>query len=416
MSIENKVNQVISDYPFIKKSVKRLYQLFFYAISSKNKKEGKIQRVSPNDEYEYFFGYYDTSPWDSTNRYMLSLKVKDTTKDTAPNEKADIILIDTKNNNEATTIASTDTWNVQQGAMLQWLGPDFDEEIIYNDFRNGEYCSVILNIRTKEERVIDKPIYSVAKDGENALTLDFSRLHRLREGYGYSNKEETTKSEKIPDTPAIWKVDLVNNMSHQLLNYTDFYQFETSESMHNGEHKVNHIMVNPSGTRFMVLHRWFDGTSKHTRLVTANMDGSEMYNLNDHKMTSHCYWKNDKEIIAYANREDSGVGYYVFKDQTTEVTQVLEGLTKDGHPSYSPNRKYVLTDTYPDRSRMASVYIANQNKMETVARVHAPFKYDNEVRCDLHPRWNRDGTKISFDSVFEGKRRLYIVDLKTLDL
>src|SRR5699024_1392506 len=164
--------------------------------------------------------------------------------------KADILLIDTEKNNEVTTIASTSTWNVQQGAMLQWLGPDFNEKIIYNDFRDGQYCSVILNIRTKKERIIEKPIYSLTEDGKYALTLDFSRLHRLREGYGYSNKEETTKNEKIPNAPAIWKVDIENNKSTPILSYSDFYNFETADSMHDAEQKVNHIMINPSGTRF----------------------------------------------------------------------------------------------------------------------------------------------------------------------
>lgn len=416
MSIEKKVNQFLSDYPFVKKGVKRLYQSFFYAISPKNKKEGNINRVSPNDDYEYFFGYYDKSPWDEANRYMLCLKVDDTSKSPAPEGKADILLIDTEKNNEVTKLASTNTWNVQQGAMLQWLGPDFNEEIIYNDFRNGQYCSVILNIKTKAERIIDKPVYSVSNDGKYALTLDFSRLHRLREGYGYSNIEEITKDEKIPNSTAIWRVDLVNNEITPILSYLDFYNFETSESMESAEHKVNHIMINPSGTRFMVLHRWFDGSSKHTRLVTADMEGHHLYNLNDHKMTSHCFWKNDTEIIAYANRIETGTGYYLFSDLTSKVSQVLEGLANDGHPSYSPNGKYILTDTYPDRTRMASIYVANQKDIYTVAKVFAPFKYDNEVRCDLHPRWNRDGTKISFDSVFEGKRRLYTIELKSQNL
>src|SRR5690625_4891743 len=145
MTIEKKMNQFLSNYPFIKKGVKRVYQSFFYAISPKIKKEGNIKRVSPNDEYEYFFGYYDKSPWDVTNRFMLCLKVKDTSKSSSPKEKADILLIDTENNNEVTKIATTNTWNVQQGCMLQWLGPDFSEEIIYNDCLNGEYCAVILN-------------------------------------------------------------------------------------------------------------------------------------------------------------------------------------------------------------------------------------------------------------------------------
>ena len=179
MAIEQKINEVLNKIPAIKKIVKRIYQVLMYAISSKTKYEGDIIRINPQDDYEYFFGYYDKSPWDFYDRYMLCLRVKDTTKSVAPKDSADIILIDTQNNNTYEIIAKTSTWNVQQGCMLQWLGPDFSEKIIFNDFRYGKYCSIILNIKSREETVIEMPVYSVSNDGKFALTLDFSRLHRL---------------------------------------------------------------------------------------------------------------------------------------------------------------------------------------------------------------------------------------------
>ncbi|MBR1793581.1 MAG: hypothetical protein IJ764_08100, partial [Bacteroidales bacterium] len=46
-----------------------------------------------------------------------------------------------------------------------------------------------------------------------------------------------------------------------------------------------------------------------------------------------------------------------------------------------------------------------------IARVFAPFRYDNDTRCDLHPRWSRDGQKVCFDACFEGFRGLYYVSL-----
>ena len=149
--------------------------------------------------------------------------------------------------------------------------------------------------------MLEKPVYSVASDGSFALTLDFARLHRLRPGYGYSNVEETTKNEKIPDAPCIWKLDIINNTVDPVLKYADFASFEPRREMAGAEHKVNHIMVSPSGKRFMVLHRWFNGERKYSRLVTVNVDGTEMYNLSDDDMVSHCYWKDDQTIIAFEN-------------------------------------------------------------------------------------------------------------------
>lgn len=416
MSIEQRVNHFLNRTPFVKKIVKRCYQLGMYAVSPKLKSEGDIICVSPDDRMEYFFGYYDKSPWDATGRYMLSMRAKNTCRNAAPSAPADMLLIDTLNRNRVSVLATTRSWNVQQGCMLQWLGPDFGKRIIYNDFRDGEYRSVVLDIETREERVLPMPVYAVSTDGKVALSLDFSRLHRLRKGYGYSNLPDATAGQKLPDTTCIWSMHLETGEVKEVLKYTDFYNFEKRPEMEGAEHKVNHIMISPNGKRFMVFHRWFDGRRKYTRLVTCNTDGTEMYNLSDDDMASHCYWKNDDEIIAFENKRDGGPGYYLMKDKTRNYTRLWAKFNNDGHPSYSPDRSWVVTDSYPNRARVADIKILKDTDADAldcrvIARVFAPFKYDNDTRCDLHPRWSRDGKMICFDGVFEGRRRLYVVSV-----
>ena len=416
MGLEQTINQQLNKYPGIKKGIKRAYQRINYTLGSKKDHEGDVVRISPNDpKHEYFFGYYDKSPEDASGRYVLCLKAEDTWSDVAPTTPAQILLIDTSKSESdperVKQIAVTRTWNVQQGCMMQWLVPDFDHEIIYNDFRGGRYVSVVLDVFSGTERVLAIPVYSVAADGSFALTLDFSRLHRLRPGYGYSNIPEETANQKIPDGTAIWKLDIVSNTVSPVLPYTAFSSFEPRKEMAGAEHKVNHIMLSPSGKRFMVLHRWFDGQRKYTRLVTVNVDGSEMYNLSDDDMVSHCYWKNDEEIIAFENKRGQGAGYYLMKDKSCEYRRLWPHISSDGHPSYSPDGRLVLTDTYPNRKRMAILKVLNEDFNIVIAKVFAPFKYDNDTRCDLHPRWSRDGKRVYFDSVFEGHRGLYLVDV-----
>lgn len=411
MSIEQSINYQLNKFPAIKKVVKRVYQLSMYAISPKIKSEGNIIRVSPDDGAEYFFGYYDKSPWNTSGRYILCMKAKDTWSEVSPLVPVDLLLIDIQNNNSVRKLGESRSWNVQQGCMLQWLGPDFDKQVIYNDFREGHFCSVILDIESGEERVVNYPIYSVSADGITALSLDFTRLHRLRKGYGYANIDEITKDEKLPNTTCIWKVDLRSGRATPLLKYTDFASFEFRNEMEGAEHKVNHIMISPNGKRFMVLHRWLKGHRKYSRLVTCNMDGTEMYNLSDDDMVSHCYWKSDDEILAFENKHGSGPGYYLMKDKTREYKHLWKGLCADGHPSYSPDCSLIVTDSYPDRARIASIKLLSGDVVKIIVRVFAPFRYDNDTRCDLHPRWSRDGKLICFDSVFEGHRGLYVVQI-----
>lgn len=423
MSIEQKINYQLNKYPAVKKVIKRAYQTGMYAISKKIKSEGNITRISPDDpQHEYFFGYYDKSPWDISDRYMLCMKANDTWSDVSPHEKADILLIDTfkpeTDENRVKKIAETRAWNVQQACMLQWLGPDFCSRILYNDYRDGKYVSVILTLETMEEKVIPAAVYSVSSDGKFALTLDFSRLYELRPGYGYYNVPEKTKGVALPDSTAIWKVDLETGEVTDLLKYTDFANFQPRPEMKEtgAVHKVNHIMLSPNGKRFMVLYRWFNGQRKYTRLITCNVDGTDMYVLSDDDMVSHCFWKNNSSILAFENKKKGGPGYYLMKDKTDKYIHCWPQFSNDGHPSYSPDGSLIVTDSYPDRARVASINLMDGNERKrdntTIARVFAPFKYDNDTRCDLHPRWNHAGDKICFDSIFEGHRGLYVVDLK----
>ena len=422
MGIEQKINYQLNKYPGIKKVIKRAYQRTMYTISPKVKCEGNIVRVSPDDaSHEYFFGYYDKSPWDATDRYMLCLRANDTWTDVSPREKADIIIIDTAlpetDPNRVRKIAETNSWNIQQACMAQWLGPDFSSHILFNDCREGRYVAVIKEVESGTERVVGAPVYTVSADGKTALTLDFSRLYNLRPGYGYYNIPEKTKDVPLPDATAVWKINLESGDVHPLLTYKDFATFQPRSEMKEAGsvHKVNHLMLSPNGKRCMVLYRWFVGQRKYTRLVTFDTaDGKNMYVLSDDDMVSHCFWKDDEHILAFENKKDGGPGYYLMKDKTQEYFHCWPELNGDGHPSYSPDGKYIVTDSYPDRARVASLRVMDGTEEKkdvttVVARVFAPFKYDNDTRCDLHPRWNRKGDTICFDSVFEGRRGLYTV-------
>jgi len=89
-------------------------------------------------------------------------------------------------------------------------------------------------------------------------------------------------------------------------------------------------------------------------------------------------------------------------------------LVEDGHASFSPDRRWVLNDTYPDGYDMRTLmlYRWGDGKRIDLARLHSPkSRWWGEIRCDLHPRWNRDGTLVCVDSVHAGERQVYVADV-----
>lgn len=412
MPILNNIAYKLNKFPKIKKCLKTIYQYIGDFFSDKKTTPKSIRRISTENE-EHLFGYYDKCPWNRQEDKMIYLEVYNACKDVAPKKAANIIIKDINSGKEE-VVASTKAWNVQQGCMLQWLGPEFDSKILYNNFIDNQLRTIILDVKTHEKKIIDFPVYTVDKSGKWGLSLDFYRLHRMRPGYGYSNKMDETSCELIPKGYCIWKVDLQNNKCQGIISYQDLCNIDFKETMKDAEHKVNHIMINPSGSRFMFLHRWIKNGVKYTRLLTTDIDGKNICNLLDDDMVSHCNWKNDDTILGWALKKDIGTHYFQIKDITGECRVIArDKLLTDGHPSYSYNGKYFVTDTYPDFRRKQHIYVYEEetDKLTEVATIYSNIKYRDNCRCDLHPRWNYSGNKICFDAAIENKRQVYIIDV-----
>ncbi|MCK5525736.1 MAG: hypothetical protein KAJ05_01210, partial [Candidatus Latescibacteria bacterium] len=75
--------------------------------------------------------------------------------------------------------------------------------------------------------------------------------------------------------------------------------------------------------------------------------------------------------------------------------------------------RWILTDTYPDGDRMRTLllYCPEENRRVDLGRFHSSELFEGEIRCDLHPRWSRDGRQVCFDSIHEETRQIYVMDV-----
>ncbi len=400
----------------LKKIIKMLIKttcypfLFFKYNCNKSKKINKIIKNKANS----FFGYYNKSPWNKSQTKIITLTVENANSEADNSSKAFLTLIDTENF-EQSVIAETNCWNTQQGCMAQWVGPDYESKIIFNDFENGNYVSKIYDLESQSIiKTFEMPIYDISSDGKFALTLDFSRLHEARPGYGYCNKKCSNANEKCPDETCIWKIDLITGKINSLITYKQLFDFDNRKDMIEAFHKVNHIVINPSNTRFMFLHRWSSENKKISRLITCDIDGSNMYNLSDDNMVSHCCWKNETEILGFLRKKNDGNHYYLLKDKKKDYKIIWKNITEDGHCTYDYSGGMIVSDTYPNIFGVSKVFVGRENDDEpkVIAKFYSPPKYKDDVRCDLHPRWSYDGKKISVDSVNDGYKKIYSINYK----
>jgi hypothetical protein len=365
---------------------------------------------------QHFKGYYDKCPWNASGRYLLAHRIHFGDRMPGPENHADIVRIDVDNGCKTEVIARTRAWNWQQGAMLQWWNGDPENQVIYNDRRDNRFVCVALDLRTGQERVLPKAVGAVSRDGKRGLCLNFARLAAQRPGYGYEGIPDEFADERHSDKDGIYLMDMETGEYRLIVTLGQIVRTEPDKTMDGAMHWFNHLLFSPDDRRFIFLHRWRKpGKSWYTRLYTANTDGSSVYLLNSHTMTSHFDWRDNKHVLAWANRDGIGARYFLFTDGTDKVEVVgEEKLTPlgDGHCSYSPDRRWILTDTYPDRNgfRKLLLYNPSEDRRVDIGEFFSQ-PYPGPERCDLHPSWSRDGKKICVDSSHSGARQVYIIDV-----
>jgi len=390
-----------------------IYRYFIRRYWSSYKTSIKHNLFAPIDEGVCFFGYYDLSPINKNNE-IIFCSIKEERVRGSLYAPLQIKLIDSFH--KVINVGLTKAWNWQQGCMLQWL-PGQENLIIYNDYDDitDQYISKVVDTEGKLIRTYNIPINNVSKTGEYALSLNYDRLAKMRPDYGYFNRKNNELT--ADDNDGIWYLDLKNGKTELIVTLEQLKNLSPSDTMEGTLHKVNHIDINPSGTRFMFLHRWVGPKGRFMRLITANPNGTELYILNGNKMTSHSCWINDKDIISFCYVSARGNGYYRFIDQTSDISLVSENLPKeDGHPSVGPNGRWMITDTYPDKARMSwlILYDLQNDCLFKIGRFYHPLKYKGETRIDLHPKWGVDGNTLFFESGHEGRRCLYSIDVSCI--
>lgn len=406
---ERLLANILTSFPMTKKNLKYIYQRLNFMVYKKNRQffsKKELFEISSNNNDSSFFGYYDRSPMNKRGDKILFYSVPDETKKAPSKTKEIDVMVYNLKSLSSKKIGTTRAFNWQQGAKLQWLN---ETDIIYNDFdgKSKKYCSLIFNTETNNITKIKSPIYDVFENF--GLSLSFDRLSNLRPDYGYFSKPQDSSPFDL-SKEGVSYVDLVSNSIELIVSIEKIISIHYKKSMEGAEHFINHIMISPCGKKFMFLHRWLKGGVRFDSLMVANKNGENLRCIIDESMVSHCFWKSSYEIICYSKDAKLGNNYFIIDSHTLnkEKIDVLEKYG-DGHPHIHGD--IMITDTYPNKSRMKELLVYNfkTNQIEVIGEFFESFEYYGESRCDLHPRISSDGKYYFFDSVHSGKRHLYMM-------
>jgi len=310
-------------------------------------------------------------------------------------------------------ISETRAWNWQQGCMLQWVGGT--DNFIFNDFDGSSHLAKIYDVFGNLKKTLPVPIGAVSPDGQWGLSYSFERCNVYSPGYGYTNGTDPEIRMERPVTQGLQVVNLASCEVRHLFSVKEIAALQPDSSMDGAFHYLTHCQFAPSSHRFVFFHRWIkDFNYLRTRMISCDLNGKEPFVFPTAGMVSHVAWRDDGHVLAYARIKEKGDRYVLFEDGNRDFAVIGENhFSSDGHPSFSPDRRWILTDTYPDRFRISYLilYDTKTDRRFNLARLKSPRMFasptfEKNWQCDLHPRWNRTGTTVCFDSAHTGRRAL----------
>ena len=416
-----------------------------------------VRRISQGP-HNYLFGFHDLVQTNAKGDMALALEVGDITHPPLPGEtcRAGVLnLAQTTNltnpNNPITSqptnfraLHETHTWNYPQGARQQWIG-DSDLCVCNDRAAGGALISHVADAR--EGKVVDTlpfPVHCISN--RKAFYINYDRVHSCG-GYGYtpgltSNLKPQTSNQKIPDLPSddgLFVGDLDTKEHKLLVSIAQVAACGEAKPVKTGyPHYLTHLMLNPSGTRLCLLHRYRvpDG-GETTRLMTVGVDGTNLRCLAK-GFLSHFTWISDDEIFIWGKDERAlckireaawlripGVlqlallakkclrcvrsiktsnlklqtsnlkpqtltqdkAFLIIKDSgsPTMVKNGIGILTEDGHPMAQPGTlKFLVSDTYPNAEgdRCLMFYDVEKEERTNVSQFRRLFKEPNPYMFD----------------------------------
>ena len=407
-----------------------------------------IEYLTPNDA-AYFFGFHDLIPWNTNDNLLALLRVPKEIRNMPSCEDIAQICIWNPIEGYARRVGETTAWNWQQGSRLQWL-PKANNKIIYNVRLGDTFATVFHDISLDKKDLIENPIYAISRDCRYGLSLNFGRLGVHWPAYGYSIANKSKYSDPLPDNDGIYIVNIESGKAELVVSIAQAASISATDAAKTMGHFFSHPTFNPSGTKFCFMHRFFTADkSLYSGMFVADRDGTNL-KLIANEMCSHFDWYDDENLLLWTrmilpvlvlSRKSGLLGspffrvpiylirkiapkykqklfkqaYYLINvsgdDKRVAVAKGL--LDQDGHPMFTNDRQWIVTDTYPDMDGKQKLILYNFDLKTRydIGEFYSPREYFLDVKCDLHPRWNNANNRVCIDTVQHGHRQVAIVDV-----
>ena len=384
----------------------------------------KPRAITSGPKDHLFASYYAINAWSADGRYATVLETDVKGRLPTETDVATLGVVDAQDNNRFVPLTDTRCWNFQEATMAHWLGTAPQTHFIFNDLVDGKFVSVIFDMTTKTRRVVPYPVSAVSPDGKWAVSINYARLRLTRPDYGYGgNGQDARVDVTWPKDDGLWLVNLENGEAKLIVSIASARDRMPQVKDPKALSYFCHTVFSRDGSKIFWLARSVENWAGQkvvrgwqTTSFTCNRDGSNVQRcFPDGWGGSHFNWLDGERLLVTAKYNDTLYSHVLFTAGKSDYTRVGRGLLDfDGHGVFSDDRKWMATDSYPDKlfERKLMVVRMSDQAILPLGGFFVPEIYREQYsRCDLHPRWRPDGKMLAFNSVHEGSRQVYVIDI-----
>lgn len=376
--------------------------------------------------HHHFFGYIGqslTTPWNASGRYILSLRTMFHDRMPAAGEAADVVLIDTQQDDRVLPIETCRAWNFQQGTMFYWHPKHPETQFFFND-RDPEtnlVYTVLFDIqrkrRVREYRFARASVANggVSPTGEFFLAINYGRMARLRPVTGYPGAADPTAAIPAPENDGIFRVDIETGEPTLIVSFRKLRELlrERHAKIDEVQFYINHSLNNRAGQYVYFYARGrYDGNPMAVNVpCSVRTDGTQL--------TAHPYigghpeW--DRGTVVIGAKENRQVRYDILRQTIVGQIGTPEIFPSPGGDiALSPDANWFVCG-YAENNRQDNRYAIVRRSdgayVRSIAFSRGPYTR-GELRIDPAPRWNRDNNALLVPAMTDdGTRQLHLIQV-----
>lgn len=388
-----------------------------------------VRQITRGPE-NHFFGYIGhamTIPWNADGRYIVALRTSFHDRLPRPGEAAQVVLIDTQNDDRVEVIDRTLAWNQQQGTMLYWNPDAAGTQFFFNDLdpETGTVFTVLYDIakrsRIREYRYGDESVANggVSPAGRYFAAINYGKISRSRDVIAYAGAVDSTANGPAnPETDGLFRVETATGERKLLVSYRQLSDLllDTPASRAKvgapARYPVyaHHTMWSRDGEWIFFVVRGKQNKRPNVGCV-VRQDGTGLRVV---PFAGHPEWRGHRLLLSSKDLQ-------VFNQYDVDEKKWLEPFPRPGifpdtrdDNAMSPDESWIAGCHKPTPKE----YVYTLYRLADGAHVHSPVVRakagGGTCRVDGAPRWNRTGDQLLVPGMAEdGTRQLFILQLRT---